>query len=361
MRIVKHSPKWYSRGFTLVELLVVIAIIGILVGLLLPAVQAAREAARRMQCSNNLKQIGLALHNYHDVHRSFASGWIDQGAPAPALSAAFPPGGGYSLGTAYDLRGNGWGWPALILPQIEQTNAYNAAGVTTRSVTDAVAEHLNTGATTSEGSIFGVVMAAFICPSDSGPNINTDRLISGGLPSFHPAKSNYVGNVGVNNTVPGMAFTGDGAFGPNSGFRIRDFTDGTSNTIMVSERAFPAPIAGATRMAAGAWYGAGAFGPAAGWGPEGVLNVVASHSTPFNTFTDSDGFNFVPFGQHVLGISSMHTGGGQSAFADGSVHFISQSIARGYKFLPSQGFNRTTFSTWEHLAIRDDGKVVGEF
>src|SRR5688572_27645245 len=103
-----------SRGFTLVELLVVIAIIGILVALLLPAVQAAREAARRMQCGNNLKQIGISIHNYHDTYKSFPSGWI---CPSVATGAM-----------AVDQES--WGWSSLILPFMEQQALHDQLGVT---------------------------------------------------------------------------------------------------------------------------------------------------------------------------------------------------------------------------------------
>src|SRR5262245_49820062 len=100
-------------GFTLVELLVVIAIIGVLVALLLPAVQTAREAARRMQCTNNLKQIGLAIHNYHDIHNRFPSGFLFQ---APGMNGRGDR----------PNRAPGFSWHSLILPQLEQANLYNA-------------------------------------------------------------------------------------------------------------------------------------------------------------------------------------------------------------------------------------------
>lgn len=111
-----------GRGFTLVELLVVIAIIGILVGLLLPAVQAAREAARRMQCSNNFKQLGLAMHNYASAHRVMPPGcvYVWPLAPAPDLNLGIQ-------------QGN-WSWGALILPYIEQTSLYNTIGVSNLSM-----------------------------------------------------------------------------------------------------------------------------------------------------------------------------------------------------------------------------------
>src|SRR3954454_25192238 len=107
---MKCSTSTVRRGFTLIELLVVIAIIAILIALLLPAVQQAREAARRTQCKNNLKQIGLALHNYHDTCNSFPPGWINTWASNPPRS---------------NFPGNSWGWNAMILPMMDQGNVYN--------------------------------------------------------------------------------------------------------------------------------------------------------------------------------------------------------------------------------------------
>ena len=145
-----------KSGFTLVELLVVIAIIGILVGLLLPAVQAAREAARRMQCSNNLKQMGLAMQTYHDTHKTFPSGYtVDLIAPAQIGTTSM-----MSL-----VNQSHWSWGAFILPFIEQSNLYNNLGVGSRT--------LHSNLTNAAGlAALADSAATFVCPSDPGPALN---------------------------------------------------------------------------------------------------------------------------------------------------------------------------------------------
>ncbi len=180
-------------GFTLIELLVVIAIIAILIALLLPAVQQAREAARRSTCKNNLKQIGLALHNYHDTHKIFPPGYI--------VSASASNGG--------------LGWGAFLLPFLDQANLYSNLPT-------------NTGAKPNNNADRGgAVLPAFMCPSDASPAVNTNRGDYG--------KSNFVGMIG--RTDPGNLNTdGDGTFYWNSGVQLRDITDGASNTILIGER-----------------------------------------------------------------------------------------------------------------------------
>ena len=139
-------------GFTLVELLVVIAIIGILVGLLLPAVQAAREAARRMQCSNNIKQLALALHNYESAHKSFPPGSI-----SPRLSGTYPP---TAPGTN-QARTAGYSWSMFILPYIEQSAIYNATVGTQPVLGRIVADPLTL-------PLLQTPLATFRCPSERG-------------------------------------------------------------------------------------------------------------------------------------------------------------------------------------------------
>ena len=183
-------------AFTLVELLVVIAIIGVLVALLLPAVQYAREAANRMSCGNNLKQIGLALHNYHDVHRRLPPGWI-----APAADPEGP---------------TGWAWASLILPQMEQANLHDRIDF---AVPVADPLHLDERM---------VVIPSYQCPSDGN-----DETFSADNLQF--ARANYVGVFGTLE-IEDVPSAGDGVFYHLSKIKFASITDGLSNTLLVGER-----------------------------------------------------------------------------------------------------------------------------
>ena len=190
----KTTLRASTRGFTLIELLVVIAIIAILIALLLPAVQAAREAARRTQCKNNLKQLGLALHNYHDVYN------------------VFPPGGTYQAGV---VQPAGWSIQARLLPYIEQANLTNLIDFSRGYSVQPV--------------VTPVRVATLMCPSE----INDKAYVDGAI-TYWPV--NYGANYGewfVWNPVTGQF--GTGAFGPNASTGMRDFTDGTSNTLAMGE------------------------------------------------------------------------------------------------------------------------------
>ncbi|MCR9119348.1 MAG: DUF1559 domain-containing protein, partial [bacterium] len=199
-------PLTKSAGFTLVELLVVIAIIGVLIALLLPAVQAAREAARRSQCQNNLKQIGLALHNHHDVNGKFPP--LIKTNTADAEYDASITNNGASV--------ESWGWSAYLLPYIEQSNLYEACGIAN-----------NASLQSRKDSAADVVVDAFRCPSDTGPDIggSAQRFLD-------TANSNY-GAVMHSASSPGVG--GNGGFNKDVWLAFRDITDGTSNTIAVGE------------------------------------------------------------------------------------------------------------------------------
>ena len=196
------------KAFTLIELLVVIAIIALLIGLLLPAVQKVRDAAGRMSCTNNLKQVGLALQNYHDVQKQF------------------PPGYTSAFDTSGNDTGPGWGWAAYLLPHVEQDNLHkqinfalpieNAANATARTQ----------------------VVKSYLCPADTVPaSVSVGpRAANGTLTSTTctVAPASYIGSYGTEE--PGV--DGNGIFYRGSATRLGDITDGTSSTLLVGERSF---------------------------------------------------------------------------------------------------------------------------
>ncbi|MCR9291598.1 MAG: DUF1559 domain-containing protein [bacterium] len=274
---ISSVSKKPQRGFTLVELLVVIAIIGILVGLLLPAVQAAREAARRMQCTNNMRQLGIAVHNYESAYKCLPSGWIDnspEGEP-------------------------GWGWAAALLPFMEGSNLHNLIDPRI-----AIEEDIHATVRTT-------VVSTFICPSDPAPNLfvihegdghnhHTLSIDDEGDPLFEISKSNYVGMFGTFE-LEDAPYRGNGMFFGNSRIKFRDVTDGLSNTLMIGERG--------SRLGQSIWHG---NIPEAAE-PHARILGVADHSP-------ND-----PVG-HYEDFSSFHTGGVNFMRADVSVTFLPDSI-----------------------------------
>ena len=269
------------RGFTLIELLVVIAIIAILIALLLPAVQQAREAARRTQNRNNLKQIGIALHNYHESHGVFPPGWIGVSSGLPDVEG-----------------GNGFGWAAHLLPQLEQKNLYERLDFSQSIMapTNAIARR--------------TYLSVFRNPSDSARNMWTLNSESTGQRLTDLPTANYVGNFGTLEledceSVPrGQSCVGNGMFHHNSNIRIRDVTDGTSNTIHVGERR--------TRERLG-WHSTWVGVIPGGEEAFARILAVADH-TPNHVSSHFDDF------------SSPHTGGVYMLFADGHVDFVNENI-----------------------------------
>src|SRR5690349_5442027 len=228
-----HPSFHRERGFTLVELLVVIAIIGVLVALLLPAVQSAREAARRMRCSNNLKQQSLALMNYHDTFTKFPPGNL------------WTPNYGIDSNPANQVMA-GFGWPAFILPYIEAGNIHQQINFNVGSYVETIADN-RTGNMRTLGNALNKLAAesqpqVFVCPSNrrvvaAGKTRHKDYAINGGTcPSCcveRPA-GNASGFPNLPNSRDGMAFL-------NSGVGLREVTDGTSNTFLLLEKANFAP------------------------------------------------------------------------------------------------------------------------
>ena len=316
---MRHS----RRGFTLIELLVVIAIIAVLIALLLPAVQQAREAARRTQCKNNLKQLGLALHNYHDTFLVFPPGQFQK--------LAEDPGGGGTLLTpnAGDST-NRSSWMQRILPYFDQAPLFNK-----------FAPYMSGPA----GMAFqwpgaDTILPAFMCPTDpAGPKNSTanDRPNQG-------FSGNYV--VCAGSTSFGQAGGGlnlNGLFFSYSRTSIRDTTDGTSNTLMAGELLLIKDVDPSGHDIRGRYYNT--------WSG----NTFFSSNLPPNTTV---GDQHTPWcvsgpkrpcastGDYVQFARSEHTGGVQIAMADGAVRFVSENI------------DQTTF---RGLGSRSGGEVVGDF
>ncbi len=314
---------FYSRrsfGFTLVELLVVIAIIGILIALLLPAVQAAREAARRMNCSNNLKQIGIALHNYHDSMGQFPSGFI--------------------VGPRADPQ---WGWAALVLPYIEQGAVHEALNVKKQSL---LATITLAGTNASVDEALKTLISGYRCPSDTA-----DDYVAGNASAtpaervwdnYTPPVANYVGNAGLYH-IPAAANTppNNGVLFANSLIAFRDILDGTSNVFAVGERADKCMRGPAT------WLGAHTMVN----DHNGFYFTVGNAINPVNAPAQQDCRN---------GFSSPHPGGAMFVFCDGSVHFLSETIDSQAPAVNGPAYDRSQIGLFQKLGVRDDGEPLNE-
>jgi prepilin-type N-terminal cleavage/methylation domain-containing protein len=314
-----RNTRRFGTAFTLIELLVVIAIIAVLAGLLLPAVQKVREAANLSSCKNNLKQIGLAMQNYHDTYGAFPVGYLD---PTP-----WPP--GYQTPDGLD-HGPGWGWGAFILPFLEQDNLY---------------QQINFNVDVGDPSMAAVratVVKVFVCPSDPSHTdtftITTSSLATNVIappptaPPWVLASANYVacnGNDGVDCfcTPPHT-----GAFvRAIKGYRAADISDGLSNTLFVCDRP--------SFLSYCSWVGCptGAANPfllsPGTFGAETTVVMCHAGQTGPNTpgVFDADS----TWSPHRLGVPYL--------FGDGSVHFISNAI---------------DIPTWMALATHSSGDVV---
>lgn len=295
---VVKSDHHRAKAFTLVELLVVIAIIGVLVALLLPAVQAAREAARRAQCVNNLKQLTLATHLFADSHNHLPSG------STPDFNANGVP----------QYRG-AWGWGALILPEIEQEPLADLLGVRRRTLAEAIIDGNSTEPQVAEA--LRTPLTSFRCPSDVGGDIVSELEIRTRAPLRASGSSKTEGAVSNYAAVMGLfesgAYPNNGAFFADSEKRFGQITDGSSNTMALGERH-------GVGCAAAYWAGPGnARGTS--WG--GAYGALGRVSTPLN-FIDPTHVD-----DCTEGFASLHPGGANFSFCDGSVQFLSEDIDFG--------------------------------
>ncbi|TVS19670.1 MAG: DUF1559 domain-containing protein [Planctomycetaceae bacterium] len=308
-------PMGRSRGFTLVELLVVMAVIGVLVALLLPAVQAAREAARRTQCKNNLKQIALALHNYEQAFKVFP----------PSSTSGFGAGvWGYPGASPADPNIHLHSFASLLLPYIEQENL---AGEIDYRVSALAPENREAAST---------ILPFYRCPSYSGKDFSDDPLYVTNVGYARFAIRNYVA-LG-SRTVLGLAgaVPAEGVMFPQSRIGFRDVLDGTSHTIVLAET---------REERSSVWIDGTTAAVAARWtdltNPTFAGNSVSINYTPYfpgGVFPNSIGQEYGP--------SSQHPGGAQHAFVDGSIHFLSDTL---------------DVTVYDALTTRAGGEVIGSY
>jgi prepilin-type N-terminal cleavage/methylation domain-containing protein/prepilin-type processing-associated H-X9-DG protein len=319
-----------GKGFTLIELLVVIAIIAILVALLLPAVQQAREAARRSKCKNNLKQLALALHNYHDIHGRFPMGGTAGNTSPPANQDVVDQ----------------WGWSLMILPQLEQAQLFDQIQVGNGNLVPHdpsnmgdVNDYRTANAGTRE-KLLTTVIPIFLCPSSNGDDQNK--------------YAKYLGTLmyGMNHQIARV---------PNAttaaeqhalmGMSLEEIYDGTSNTVLVAEKCLmTAPF----EQIGAAW---GSPRPCAR-----RISIVSAHmpmNTPYdgtyNATTNCDVENTPGLATRAAAASS-HAGGCHFAMCDGSVRFISENIETN----PVRGDTNGNF-LYQNLFNTNDRNPLGAF
>lgn len=312
-----RSTNIRTRGFTLIELLVVIAIIAVLIALLLPAVQQAREAARRSQCKNNEKQLGLALMNYHDTHRMYPPNYAQRSPQA---------------NTGADIANTGRSWMMFILPYMDQANLYNQINFNAILIGNA-----------QNTAVAMTVLPVYLCPSDADNNgklpgrsdaggtwaVNCYKAVAGsnwnqGLAAWNPVSTGGGKNPNQTDGLNlGNGFLCSNQTNVNKPTLIRDILDGTTNTLAIGEC-----VPSYTNWAW--WYNPNA--------------VTATCAIPLNRALK------VPLNAgdwpNNYGFHSRHTGGGHFVLCDGSVRFISENIS---------------ITVYRALATISAGETVGDF
>lgn len=294
-----------GRAFTLIELLVVIAIISVLIGLLLPAVQKVREAAARMSCQNNLKQVSLACHTYHDATSAFPPG---VNVPIGALSGMlFPSNILFTTGKVGQppFPGQFGSWLMYLLPSIEQDNLRKGLDFTVREY----------GNCNGPNSVGAQVVKIFICPSDPLPNL-VSTYTTGGV-TYYFGMNSYLGNGGTRSWFLDFNYSVDGIFHLNSRTTITGITDGTSNTFLAGERYHKDP----------AYTNIATLGGWAWSNYQAVQDCIGSTRVPVNYLcpAGSNPNSFLVADPRVCAFGSGHTNGANFAFCDGSVRFLTMA------------------------------------
>lgn len=348
MKRMRSKPRKLP-GFTLVELLVVIAIIGVMVGLLLPAVQAAREAARRMSCSNNLKQIGLAMHNYESTYKSM---------PPAAFTAD------RRLGQPSGEDDDGFGWLVAMLPFVEQQSLYERLApnghfgvLGNQSIRN---QFFHWPGVAAGGVLPGgdAIVSTYRCPSSALPDFvpatwqipGTAAVGVGMIPNQHPMSIGY-----ATTDYKGCGGSCQGDWGvlhklwEDTPTKFKEITDGLSNTAMVGESSYVTSTVSASRRADPAQWGGAQFRDWPTWigcfgnGQDETVRINGRTNSPINAKASPSRMYLAVNDDNAF---SFHPGGAQFTFCDGSVHFLSDSI---------------DIQTYCHIHDKRDGQPLGNF